>query len=81
MRYALALVCPPLALLCCKKRYQAMIAALLFGLAIATARFGVGALIDFFLILWASNVVGDERARIEAREFVRTVRPIPIIRV
>ncbi len=80
MRYIFAVLCPPMALVACGKWLQAIPAAILFGLAIVTARFGVGALIEFFLILWASNVIGDEDARREARAFTQTVRPIPVVR-
>ena len=80
MRYALALLCPPLALHACKKWGQAIPAALLYALAIASARYGIGALIQFFLVLWAIRVVGDEAAHREALAFVRTVEPIPVIR-
>jgi hypothetical protein len=80
MRYALALVCPPLALLTCKRWVQAIPSAILYALAIAWAKYGFGALIEFVLILWAFNVVGDEKAGRDARAFVKTVEPIPIIR-
>ena len=80
MRYALALVCPPLALLGCRRWFQAVLCAILYALAIATARYGIGALIDFFLILWSINVVSDEEAGRQARAFVKTVKPIPVIR-
>ena len=80
MRYALALVCPPLALLSCRRWFQAVPSAILYALAIATAKYGIGALIQFFLILWAVNVIGDEKAGREARAFVKTVKPIPVIR-
>ncbi len=81
MRYALALICPPLALLVCKRWVGAIPAAILYLMAIATARYGIGALIEFFLVLWASNAVGDRDAAIEARAFVKDVLPIPIVRV
>ena len=80
MRYLMALVCPPLAFVACKKWGQAIPATILFGLAIATARYGVGAFLDFCLILWAFYAVGDDDARAEARAFVKTVHPIPIVR-
>jgi hypothetical protein len=80
MRYVLALICPPLALLACRKWFQAIPAAVLYGLAIVTARYGVGALIEFFLILWAFRAVSDCVANLEARTFTETVKPIPIIR-
>jgi hypothetical protein len=80
MRYALALICPPLALLACKKWFQAIPAAVLYGTAIITARYGVGALIEFFLILWAIRAVSDTVANREALTFAKTVKPIPIIR-
>ncbi len=80
MNYTLAVICPPLAFAACKKWVQAVPATLLFVLAIATAQYGVGALVDFFLILWASRMVGDEQARRESRAFIRTVKPVPVIR-
>jgi len=81
MRYLLALLCPPLALLACKKRFQAIPSAVFYGLAIATARYGVGALIEFFLMLWAIRAVGDRDADRESRAFIGTVEPIPIVRL
>ena len=39
-----------------------------------------GALIEFFLILWAFHVVGDSKAAVETQIFVDTVEPIPFIR-
>jgi hypothetical protein len=80
MRYILALICPPLAMLTCKRWFQAALSSILYALAIAWAKYGFGALIEFFLILWAFNVVGNEKADQEAREFVATVEPIPVIR-
>ena len=80
MRYAFALVCPPIALLGCRRWFQAVPCAILYALAIATAQYGIGVLIGFFLILWALNVVSDEQAGREARAFVKTVKPIPVIR-
>jgi hypothetical protein len=81
MRYILAVFCPPLALLTTRRPWQAVVSAILFAIAIATAGFhGVGAVLDFFLILWASNAVGDEIAAREAREFIKTVKPIPVVR-
>jgi hypothetical protein len=79
MRYTLALLCPPLAILICKRWFQAALSAILFALAIAWAQYGVGVLIEFFLILWAFNVVGNEKATREMQEFVETVEPIPVI--
>lgn len=80
MRYILAVICPPLALLVCKRWFQAIVSAIFYALAIVTAPYGFGAVIDFFLILWAFNAVGDEKAGREAREFIKTVQPIPVIR-
>lgn len=80
MRYVLALICPPLAFLACKKWARAIPAAALFGLAVVTARYGVGALLELFLVMWAFHAVGDEAANREVRAFVKTVEPIPIIR-
>jgi hypothetical protein len=79
MRYALAIVCPPLALMTCHRLYQAIVAAILYAVAIATARWGIGAFVEFFLILWACNAVGDDQAAREARAFIKTVKPIPVI--
>jgi hypothetical protein len=79
MRYALAMFCPPLALLISHRPYKAITAAILYAVAIVTARWGIGVLLEFFLILWATNAVGDELAGREAREFIKTVKPIPVI--
>jgi hypothetical protein len=79
MRHALALICPPLALRACGRPYQAAVAAILFAAAIVTLSSGFGVFLDFFLILWANHAVGDEDARCEARDFIRTVKPIPVI--
>jgi hypothetical protein len=80
MRYALAMFCPPLALLICHRPYQAIFVGVLYAVAIATAGYyGIGAILDFFLILWATNAVGDEKAGQEARAFIKTVKPIPVI--
>jgi hypothetical protein len=79
MRYALAMICPPLALMTCHRSYQAILALILYIVAIFTARWGIGAFIEFFLILWATNAVGDEQAGREAQAFVKTVKPIPFI--
>ncbi len=80
MRYTLAMFCPPLAFWICRRPTQAAVSAILFILAIATAEQGIGAVLDFFLILWATNAVGDEAAGRETRAFTKTVKPIPIIR-
>ena len=80
MRYAMAFVCPPLALLGCRRKFQAIPSAILYALAIASANFWIGASIDFLLILWAVRVVVDEQADRESRAFVETVEPIPVIR-
>lgn len=80
MRYALAMFCPPLALLVSHRPCRAAVAAILFAVAIATVGYhGLGAFLDFFLILWATHAVGDETAGLEARAFIRTVKPIPVV--
>ncbi len=80
MRYALAMLCPPLALHVCRRPHQAMVAAALFAIAIATVLpYGFGIFVDFFLILWATHAVGDEHAAREVRAFIATVKPIPVI--
>jgi hypothetical protein len=80
MQYLIAVICPPLALLSSRRWFQAIPCTLLYGLAIAWMESGVGALIDFFLILWAFRVVGERNAEVETQAFVRTVEPIPVIR-
>jgi hypothetical protein len=80
MRYFLAVICPPLALLLSRRWFQAIPATLLYALAIAWAESGFGVLIEFFLILWAFRIVGERNAEVETRAFARTVRPIPVIR-
>jgi len=71
MKYPLAVICPPLAFLACGKWFRAAVSAALFLAAIATARIGVGVALDFFLILWASNIVGEYQALREARAGLR----------
>jgi hypothetical protein len=80
MRYFLAVICPPLALLSSRRWFQAIPGTILYGLALDWMESGVGALLMFFLILWAFRVVGERNAEVEARTFVRTVEPIPVIR-
>jgi hypothetical protein len=80
MRYLFAVLCPPLALLSSRRWFQAIPSSILYGLAIVWMESGFGALIDFFLILWAFRVVGERYAEVETQAFVRTVEPIPIIR-
>ena len=63
MRYLMALICPPLALLTCHRTTQAAVASVLYVFAIATARWGIGVFVEFFLVLWATNIVGDETGR------------------
>jgi hypothetical protein len=72
--------CPPLALLICQRPFQAITAAVLYAVAIATVPYyGLGAFLEFFLILWATNAVGDDNAAREAQAFIKTVKPIPVI--
>ncbi len=80
MRYLIAMLCPPLALAMCRRWFQAVLATILYGLAIVGMESGVGLLIDFFLILWAFRILGERSAELEARAFVRAVEPIPVIR-
>ncbi len=80
MRYLTAVLCPPLALVLCRRWFQAIASLALFALAIDWIDNGIGALLDFFLILWAFRVVGERNAAVETREFVQTVEPIPVIR-
>jgi hypothetical protein len=80
MRYILAMFCPPLALLICGRPKQAATCAILFIAAIATAEMGVGLVFDVFLVIWATNAVGDEGASRETLAFKQTVRPILVAR-
>ncbi len=79
MRHVLALICPPLALLACHRTKQAVVSLVLFFVAIATARWGVGVFLDIVLVLWAMRVVGSEIADREVQAFIKTVKPIPVI--
>lgn len=76
MRYLLALICPPLALLLCHRPWQAGVALALLVVGLATFWWGVGALILFGIIIWAMNAVSDQIAAREISRFVRTVKPI-----
>ena len=80
MRYLLALICPPAALLACHRPWQSLVVLLLWVVGLATTGWGVGLLLLFASILWASNGVGDERAAQESARFVRSVTPIPTVR-
>jgi hypothetical protein len=80
MRYLTAVICPPLALLLCRRWFQAIPSALLYALAMDWMESGVGALIAFFLILWAFRIVGERNAEIESKAFIATVEPIPVVR-
>ncbi len=80
MRYLLALICPPLALLLCRRRGQSLVCLILCFAALASMRWGIGVLLLFGCILWAFNVVGDDRAAAMSDRFIRTVKPIPMIR-
>jgi len=70
MKYTLAVICPPLAFLACGKWYKAAVSAILFVVAIVTARIGIGVALDFLLILWAFATVGDLDAHREAVAFI-----------
>ncbi len=80
MRYLLALVCPPLALLVCRRRGQALICSGLCLAGLVSARWGPGVLLLFGCILWAVNAVGDDRAAAVSDRFIRAVKPIPMTR-
>ncbi len=80
MRYLLALLCPPAALLACRRPRQAMAALILWLVGLASIGWGVGVVILFGCILWAANAVGDHRAAIDAARFIRTVKPIRTVR-
>ncbi len=80
MRYLLALICPPAALLVCERPWQALL-SLIFCLAgLASVHWGVGLVGLLGCILWASNVVGNDQASEVSARFIRTVKPIPITR-
>ena len=74
MRYFFAVICPPLAFVVLGRWPRAVVASLLFGLAIVTAGRGYGIALEFLLILWAFGSVGDEEARVESVGFVRLVK-------
>ena len=76
MRYLLALICPPVALLACRRYGQAAVVAALYLGGFASLHWGVGFLLLFICMLWAANAVGDERAAAESARFIRTIRPI-----
>lgn len=78
MRYILALICPPLALLIAHRPVQAAVALVLAAVGIATFWWGVGALILAGLIFWALNAVSDASAARETSRFIRTVKPIRV---
>ena len=80
MRYLLALICPPAALLACHRPGQAIVALILFVAACLTIRWGLGLLLLVGCILWAVNVVGSGRAAEVSAEFVRTVKPFRTVR-
>lgn len=81
MFFILALICPPLAMVLCGARVRAVVAILILATAVMVFGWFAGLIVEFALILWAANVVGDARAHRTAQEFGRTVRPIPVIRL
>ncbi len=80
MRYLLALVCPPVALLAGGRRWQAVLALVIDLIGLATIRWGVGYLAICGCILWAMNMVSEDLARTETDQFVRSVKPIKMFR-
>jgi len=74
MKYALAVFCPPYALLDCGKTRQAAIGLFLLGVAISGGNVGVLIGLFFLQILWAWAVVCNQDAQQEALEFIRAVR-------
>lgn len=76
MRYLLALVCPPAALLACRRPRQAAFVLILCLTGVASWRWGIGVLLLFWAVLWAVNAVGDDRAAHISARFVRSVKPI-----
>ncbi len=73
MRYALAVVCPPMTLQVCGKPRQAIVGWLFFVMSLATGNVGVIIGLHFLQILWAWAVVGRQDAHLEAREFVHAI--------
>jgi len=73
MKYALAVVCPPYALLDCGKPWQAALGLILLGFAISSGNVGVLIGLYFLQTLWAWLTVGHRDAHREAQEFVRAV--------
>ena len=80
MRYLLALICPPAALLACHRPVQAWITGLLGLVGIMLGSWGAALLVWFGCILWAMTAVGDDRAAQDSAQFIRSVKPIPTVR-
>ena len=76
MRYLIAVVCPPLALVLSRRWLAAGVVLGLFGLGVLSLRDGWGVVPLFVAILWAIHAVGDAAAGDESRRFVRSVRPL-----
>lgn len=80
MNDLLALICPPAALLGCRRPWQAMLSLILCLAGLASVRWGVGVVLLLGCILWACNAVGDDRAAQVSARFIRTVKPIRTVR-
>lgn len=76
MRYLIALICPPLALVLSRRWVAAGVVLGLFGWGLLTFRDGWGTVPLLVAILWAIHAVGDADADAESRRFVRSVRPL-----
>jgi len=74
MKYALAVLCPPYALLDCGKPWQAALGLLLLAFVISGGNVGVVIGLYFLQILWAWAAVGHRDANREAQEFIRAVQ-------
>ena len=73
MKYALAVVCPPLALQACGKSFQSISGWVLLAMGIALGNVGVVIVLHFLEILWAWSAVGHQDAHLEAQQFVHEV--------
>ncbi len=74
MKYALAVLCPPYALLDCGKPRQAALGMLLLAMAISGRNVGVVIGLYFLQILWAWSAVGYRDAHLEAEEFTHAIQ-------
>ena len=73
MKYLIALICPPLALLLVHRPLRALVATFLLVVAILLWSTGLGAVLVAGVILWATRVVGSVAADEELAGFFRLI--------